>query len=103
MDRLEKATAYSTNLMSIEEAKMILMKDVNGNDENDFLNKIKFYSHIILSKNGGVFNFDTKNTVIFIYRSQATSNSAARVTYFYKLKKKFQKILKFIFINFLFF
>jgi hypothetical protein len=35
MDRLEKATAYSTNLMSLDEAKMILMRDANGNDENN--------------------------------------------------------------------
>lgn len=37
MDRLEKATAFSNNLMSPEEARLLLLKETN-NDENDFLN-----------------------------------------------------------------
>ncbi len=42
MDKLEKATCYSTNLMSLEEAKMILIKDKNNNasggDDGDIFN-----------------------------------------------------------------
>ncbi len=33
MDRLEKATGHSSNIVSLEEAKLLLMKD----DENDYL------------------------------------------------------------------
>ncbi len=35
MDKLEKATCYSTNLMSLEEARLILIKDKNNNASDD--------------------------------------------------------------------
>lgn len=36
MDRLEKTTGYSTNIMSLDEAKMLLLKENNINlDDND--------------------------------------------------------------------
>ena len=36
MDRLEKTTGYSTNIMSLDEAKMLLLKENTINlDDND--------------------------------------------------------------------
>lgn len=37
MDRLEKTTSHSTNIMSLEEAKFLLMKEANSDSESDFL------------------------------------------------------------------
>jgi len=35
MDRLEKATAHSSNIMTVEEAKLLLMKEASGSGETD--------------------------------------------------------------------